>query len=288
MIKFYISLTAFVLFTLTSCSSHKKKLTDRTYTDTLSVVQPSVERSKIRNPYYDVNFQLDLYQKNISFYGGSSVDNWELFIQNDSSFIFELNGNKTVFEFSKAVHAQDAAVIRYHSKKVIQTADTTQRKKSITITLIEQSSLEKASISYLPFLLSVTINDQDTSTTYSGAGFYISNPALHDIWVLDSLNNEKVDAGKFPQGFPRLEFHLDGGKVYGFGGCNELTGSYYMIQNEINFNSFASTMKFCIDTPHEKSFLEALNKNHFEYSIRNFRLILQNRNKTHLVFKKVD
>jgi len=288
MIKFYISLSVSMFFILTSCSSHKKRLADRTHTDTLSVAQPSVETNEIKNPYYNVNFQLDLYKKNISFYGGNSVSHWELFIQKDSSFTFELNGEKTVFEFSKATLAQDAFVIRYHSKKVIQTTDTAQQKKSITITLVEQSSLEKASISYLPFSVSVTINDQATSTTYSGGGFYVSNPGLHDIWVLDSLNNEKADATKFPEGLPRLEFHLDGGKLYGFSGCNELTGRYYAIQDEIVIKPLASTMKFCVGTIGESSFLDLLNKNRFEYSIHNLRLTLRHRDKTKLVFKKVD
>lgn len=286
MIKFYIPLTACLYFLFTSCSSDKKRLTDRTSTDTLSIVQPSVETSAIRNPYYDVNFQLDLYKKNISFYGGNSTANWELFIQKDSSFIFELNGKKTVFEFSKGVKGQDKPVIRYHSKKGFETSDTIQ-KKTITILLTEQE-LERASISYLPINVSITIEDQSVSTTYSGSGFFISNPGLHDIWVLDSLNNEKVDPSKFSQGLPRLEFHLDGGKAYGYSGCNELTGRYYIFQDEISIKPLASTMKFCVDTPGESEFLELLNKNGFEYSIHNLRLTLKHRDKTKLVFKKVD
>lgn len=288
MIKFYISLTAFVFFTLTSCSSLKKRLSDRTRTDTLSIVQSSIETSKIKNPYYDVNFQLDLFQKNISFYGGNAIENWKLFIQNDSSFTFELNGKKTVFEFSKASQAQNIAAIKYHSKKIIQTTDTTQHKKSITIILSEQLDLKGASIIYAPFSVNVTIDDDSTSTIYSGDGFYTTNPALHEIWVLDSLNNEKADAVKFPEGLPRLEFHLDGGKVYGFSGCNELTGTYFIIQDKIKFNPLASTMKFCMNTPGEMIFLDVLNKNYFDYRIDNLRLTLQHRDKIKLVFKKVD
>jgi heat shock protein HslJ len=285
MIKFYISLTVFAFFGLSSCSSHKKALADRTRTDTLSVAQASVEKSEIKNPYYNVNSQLDLFQKNISFYGANSAEKWELFIKKDSSFTFELNGKKTVFEFSKSI--QEAAGIKYHSKKVIETTDTVQQKK-ITITIVKQVIPESSGMSYLPFFVTVIIEDQAASTTYSGGGFYISNPALNDIWVLDSLNNEKADTAKFSQGLPRLEFHLNGGKVHGFSGCNELTGTYYTIQNEIIINPVASTMKFCIGTTGESLFLESLNKNGFEYRIANLQLTLQHRDKTKLVFKKVD
>ncbi|HSY62340.1 MAG TPA: META domain-containing protein [Cytophaga sp.] len=260
-------------------------MADRTRTDTLSVAQPGLETSETRNPYYNVNLQLGLFQKNISFYAGNFTENWELFIKKDSSFTFQLNGKKTVFEFSKEV--QEAAGIRYHSKKIIETTDTTQQKK-ITITISKEIVPESSGTSHLPFFVTVIIEDRTASTTYSGEGFYISNPALHDIWVLDSLNNEKADTAKFSQGLPRLEFHLNGGKVYGFSGCNELTGTYYTIQNEISINPLVSTMKFCIGTTGENLFLDALNKNRFEYRITNLQLILLHRDKTKLVFKKVD
>jgi heat shock protein HslJ len=289
MIKFYISLTVFTFFILTGCSSHKKRLADRTDTDTFSVVKPTIPRASDNSrPYYDVNFQLDLFQKNISFYGSNSAHDWELFIKKDSSFTFEVNGQKTVFEFSKAPQAQDAFVTRYFSKKVMNTADTLQQKKTITITLVDQSSLDKASIVYLPFSVSVTITDQNSSVTYSGGGFYISNPLLNDIWVLDSLNNDKADVAKFPEGLPRLEFHLNGGNVHGFSGCNDLTGTYYIMQDEIIINPLASTMKFCVGTTGEYSFLDLLNKKRFGYSIYNLRLTLKHSDKTRLVFKKVD
>ena len=288
MIKFYIQVTAFVFIALASCSSPKKRLSDRTHTDSLSIAKTSVNTPESKNPYYDVNFQLDLFQKNISFYGENYAGNWKLFIQKDSSFTFVLDGKKTEFEFSKAAQSQDAFVIRYHSKKVLNPVDTIPQKKSITITLVEQSSLEKVSIHYLPFSVNVTISDEATSTTYSGGGFYVTNPALHDIWVLDSLNNQKVDISKFPQGVPRLEFHLDGGKVHGFSGCNELTGTYYTFQDKIIINPLASTMKFCDGITGENSFLDLLNKHSFEYHIRNLRLTLEHRDKTLFVFKKID
>lgn len=285
MIKFYISLVACILFVLASCSSHKKRLADRTHTDTLSVAQPRVETSEIKNPYYNVNLQLDLFQKGISFYAENSTEHWKLFIKEDSSFTFVLNDTKTVFEFSKGI--KEVAGTRYHSKKVIETTDTTQQKK-ITLIISKTIITESSSMSHLPFFVSVIVEDKTVSTAYSGEGFYISNPALHDIWALDSINGQKIDAATFPQGLPRLEFHLDGGQVYGFSGCNELTGTYYVIQNEITINPLASTMKFCVGTTGESSFLDLLNKNRFEYSIANLRLTLRHRDKTVLVFKKVD
>ena len=116
----------------------------------------------------------------------------------------------------------------------------------------------------------------------------MSNPALNDIWVLDSLNNEKVNVSKFPQGLPRLEFHLDGGKISGFSGCNEFTGTYYTFEDEIVINPLVSSMKFCDKITGESSFLDLLNKHGFEYNIHNLHLTLQHRDNTRLVFKKVD
>ncbi|WP_018341737.1 META domain-containing protein [Cytophaga aurantiaca] len=288
MIKFYISLTVFTFLGLASCSSHKKALADRTPTDTLSVVQAGVQTSDIRNPYYNVNPQLDLFQKKISFYAENSTEHWELFIKNDSSFTFVLNDKKTVFEFSKVV--QDAAGIHYHSKKIIETTDTTQQKK-ITIAISKTVTPESSSMSHLPFFVSVIIEDGSISTTYEGEGFYISNPGLHDIWVLDSINGQKVDAAKFSEGLPRLEFHLDGGKIYGFGGCNELKGNYFISRNnKLNIElDQIQTMKFCIDaSASESEFLAVLNKKRFTYSINNLRLTLVQKDQSTLIFKKVD
>ena len=285
MIKFYIQVTAFVFIALASCSSPKKRLSDRTLTDTLSIVKPSVVEV-INNPFNNDNFQIDLFQKHIFFYGANSVEKWELFIQKDNSFTFVLNGEKTVFEFFKGV--KEPAGMRYHSKKILNPIDTIPQKKSISITLVEQSSLEKVSINYLPFSVNVTITDEASATTYSGGGFYVSNPALNDIWVLDSLNNEKVNVSKFPQGLPRLEFHLDGGKVFGFSGCNEFTGTYYTFEDEIVINPLASSIRLCDKITGESSFLDLLNKHGFEYYIYNLHLTLQHRDNTRMVFKKVD
>lgn len=286
MIKFYISLTTCMLFLLCSCSSHKNRLVDRTHTDTLSVVQSNAKVSEIRNPYYNVNLQLDLFQNNISFYGTNQTEHWKLFIKEDTSFTFELDGKKTIFAFSK--ESQEGLGVKYYSKKVLAISDTSQQKTSITILLSKQVAPDWSSVSYLPFSVLITITNQETSTSYSGGGFYISNPTLNDIWVLDSLNNKKVDTAQFSQGFPRLEFHLAGGKVYGYSGCNELSGTYCIVKNEIELNPLISTMKFCMKTSGEASFLEFLNKNRFEYRIRNLRLTLQHRDKTVAVFKKVD
>ena len=157
MIKFYISVIACTIVFATSCSSYKKKLADKSYTDTFSIVKPTpMDASDVGKRYNNVNFQIDLFQKNISFYGANLSENWELFIKEDSNFTFKLNGAKTVFEFSKPSQAQDASILRYHSKNVILTSDTSLQKKTITIVISEEQNLEKTSTRYLPF--TVVIN----------------------------------------------------------------------------------------------------------------------------------
>lgn len=291
MIKFYISFTTCVLLFLCSCSGHKKHLTDRTKTDTLSVAESHArEASHSKNPYYNSSLQLIFFKNNVNFYGSSESEHWELFVTNDSSFTFKLNDDITVYEFSKAIQVPDAPAIKYHSKKVLLSQDTSQSQKSITITITNQKALEKASINYLPFSVVIAIENQKSTTIYSGGGFYITNPALNDIWVLDSLNNEKVDAAKFPQGLPRLEFHLVDGSVYGFSGCNEIAdGSYYAIRNKIDITlPKHNAIKRCSEMSGEIAFLSVLNKKRFSYSINNLRLTLEHADKTKLVFKKVD
>jgi heat shock protein HslJ len=123
---------------------------------------------------------------------------------------------------------------------------------------------------------------------YSGGGFYLGNPRIHDIWVLDSLNGNKVAATEYPNGMPTLEFHLDGGKVYGFGGCNHISGNYYFIENQIQFVPPVTTLKMCMEMTGESSFLSLLNKKRYTYSFLANRLKLYRTGGAAIVFKKVD
>ncbi len=290
MVKFYISFTAFIFLILCSCAGHKKRNV-MPVVDTTSISDGRYMDDHADNdafPYNNVNKQIELYQQHVSFYAFNQTDGWELFIKDDSSFTFELNGTKTVFEYSKANQLQGVPGIRFSSKRVIQTSDTIQ-KKNITITLIEDPDLERV-VDYdidPPFNVEVIITDGNVSTGFSGAGFYVGNPVINDIWVLDSLSGIKFSDREFPHGRPRLEFHLRAGSLYGFSGCSDFSGGFYFVRNKILFSAFRADSKSCTDASDE-AFLALLSKKRFEYAFQKNSLKLTARDGSAIIFRKVD
>jgi heat shock protein HslJ len=289
MIKYtFYALTSWI-FLFASCNSHKKHLVDKSNSDTLSVAVPVIKKSaEVHNPFYSANFQLNLFKDSIDFYGYNSTEKWELKIEKNKNFTFIFNGDKIVFEFTKSQLAQENSAIRFYSKKVISTDTIKNAKKSITITFSEQKYLETPSSINVPFSVRIELQDSEKSTTFSGGGFYVIEPMIQDIWVLDSINFEKVEAKKFPQGLPTLEFKLEDGKLSGFTGCNYLNGSYYRVGKEMQFSEMALTMKSCMDMKGESDFVDLLNKKRYYYSLKNGQLIFEHRDKSKIIFRKVD
>jgi heat shock protein HslJ len=289
MVKYTFYAFASLFFLFASCNSHKKHLADKSNSDTLSIAAPVIKKSaEVHNPFYSTNFQLNLFKDSVDFYGFNSMEKWELKIEKDKSFTFILNGDKIVFEFTKSQVAQVSGSIRYYSKKVISPDTIKNAKKSINITLSEQKYLETPSSIYLPFSVRIELQDSEKSIIFSGGGFYVVEPTIHDIWVLDSINSEKVDSKQFPHGLPTLEFKLEDGKLSGFTGCNYLNGNYYRVGKEIHFSEMALTMKSCVDVKGESEFVALLNKKRYYYFLKNGQLIFEHRDKSKLVFRKVD
>jgi heat shock protein HslJ len=289
MIKYTFYALASLICVLASCNSHKKHLVDKSNSDTLSVAAPVIKKSEeVHNPFYSTNFQLNLFKDSIDFYGFNSTEKWELRIENNKKFTFILNGDKIIFEFVKSQLTQEDGAIRFYSKKVMSTDTIKNAKKSITITLSEQKYLETPSSIYLPFSVRIELQDSEKITTFSGGGFYVTEPIIHDIWVLDSINSQKVDFKQFPHGLPTLEFKLEDGKLSGFAGCNYLNGSYYRVGKEMQFSELALTMKSCVDVAGEIKFISMLNKKRYSYKIADGILALEHRDKTKLIFKKVN
>ena len=274
---------------ISGCAGKKKKLAAIMKADTLiKATLPNEGSVNSSTPYNSVNKHLDLYDKNITFYGTNS--NWEIFIQSDSILLFKSDSDTLRFLISKKSQAQDVAVVRYYSKKELTLDDTIRSKKQITLSIFEGPFLDETSSTYYPFSVRVSINDplDKQLAYYSGGGFYLGSPRIHDIWVLDSLNKVKVSATDYPNGFPTLEFHLDGGKIHGFAGCNDFSSSFYFIQNQIQFSSTASTLKICMQMTGETSFLSLISNKRYAYYFLTNRLKLKHANGTEIVLKKVD
>ena len=83
---------------------------------------------------------------------------------------------------------------------------------------------------------------------------------LGTYWKLTRLGEQPVSVGG-DQREPHLVLHSEDGRVSGFGGCNQLMGSYAIEGSSIRFSKMASTMMACAkgaDT--EQALLTALEK----------------------------
>jgi len=73
---------------------------------------------------------------------------------------------------------------------------------------------------------------------------------LHDIWVLESLNNKAIDPGTDQEHLerPRLEIQVGEMKYYGTDGCNNYFGGIIELgESVLRFGIGAGTRKICPD-----------------------------------------
>jgi copper homeostasis protein (lipoprotein) len=95
-------------------------------------------------------------------------------------------------------------------------------------------------------------------------------------WVLTELSGNPVRTSAAGRA-PGLEFTADGGRVSGFTGCNQLTGSYAVNGDRLDFpGALATTRMACIDTvvaQQEQRFLDALRRTD-RFTVQDGRLTL--------------
>lgn len=143
-----------------------------------------------------------------------------------------------------------------------------------------------------PYTVTVEINIKNTdkslvSNPLHGCGNYITDYRLHDIWVLETLNNKKVEVTDFRKELPNLEINTSKNTFSGFAGCNTMAGSIFFENGLLRFTDIMTTKMYCGNENKESDFLKAL-QSATTYEIENNRLTLSNPSGIQLVLKKVD
>ncbi|MEZ4818271.1 MAG: META domain-containing protein [Flavobacteriaceae bacterium] len=123
-------------------------------------------------------------------------------------------------------------------------------------------------------------------TKLEGCGNYITDYRLHDIWVLETLNANKVTKENFKKDLPSIEINSTSNTFTGFAGCNKMNGKLFYEKDVLQFTDVSTTKMACKDNL-ENEFLSAL-KSGTSYKIENNRLSLSNASGELLVFKKID
>ncbi|SMO72878.1 META domain-containing protein [Saccharicrinis carchari] len=139
-----------------------------------------------------------------------------------------------------------------------------------------------------PYHVSLKYIDFKTNTTYEfvGGGEFYGAIALHDIWMLEKMDRDKLKIAQDEQQ-PYMEIHLDKQKVMGHLGCNAFTADVYFGRKQISFSSVMSTKIGCPVLKLEQQFAKAIGNHTFNYRFENLHLMLENEKDT-LIFRKTD
>lgn len=129
----------------------------------------------------------------------------------------------------------------------------------------------------------------DETQVFEGCGTYVTDYRLHDIWVLEEMNGNKVAKEDFNgKDVPNMEININTNRFSGFSGCNRMTGSLFYEKDVLRFSQVASTRMACPSMEKESEFLKAL-QGATTYKVENNRLYLSNGNESNLLtFKKID
>ncbi len=142
------------------------------------------------------------------------------------------------------------------------------------------------------FPTTVRIGSVDASSTHTwlyGTGEFLPPARLHDIWMLLTMDGQRVDPKLFREG-PRLEFFVADGQVVGSDGCNGISGPFTATPEGLHLADLMRTLRACPEAVEriEQAFHKALGSGPFRYTFHNNDLTLRAANGTVLVFRRVD
>jgi heat shock protein HslJ len=113
-----------------------------------------------------------------------------------------------------------------------------------------------------------------------------ADPLINDIWILEFLKgvdyNTKVETNERPM----IEIHLKENKVIGNTGCNNMTGTVSVEEDQITFSDIVTTKKFCAESI-EQEFLISLGMVN-NYKVEKMKLHLFQDDEELMIFQKVD
>jgi len=231
-------------------------------------VSGNIEQSSLQSKYKD----------GIDFYAVAMDNGWELNLDFEKDFTFKrADGFKFSTPAVEGIKAQDANVVRYRA--VVESGE-------MIIELYKQECINSSTGKKMPYKVSVEIKrgiDNDY-TRFDGCGRFVFDERIHDIWVLQQLNNKTVTGSDLPY----IEFNTTDGKAMGKTGCNNFSGNVDFKGNKLTLGPLAATRKFCADAKYEADFLKAMSPGEWTYEIDNGKLVLTSSGKEAIIFKKVD
>lgn len=241
---------------------------------------PAPKAVETSEPTFEYKQQKENMENGIYFRGNGNEPDWNLKISEKTIAFTSL---KQGYEFLNGNHlepirAMDANVKMY---KVITQAGL------MTIQIMQQECINTMSGDKSFYSVRIDIEKDGSSIHFSGCGNYVTDYRLHDIWVLEKINGERVNATDFAKELPNLEINTKDNKFSGYAGCNRMNGSIFFERGLLRFTNVVTTRMACTGNNKESLFLKTLQST-IGYKIENRQLTLTNPSGSQLVFKKVD
>jgi heat shock protein HslJ/co-chaperonin GroES (HSP10) len=211
------------------------------------------------------------------FYAKAPDSSWILRIQFEDQVYFEDFNNGITFKGSieELLVAQGADVLGIM-------ANNNSHVLRISIDIVDCGTDGKR----VDFM--IRKKDDKNGINYSGCGYYRGSPKLHNVWAIQSVNNESINPEKFPKDLPHFEINLESKRFSGFAGCNQVSSQMKFDYNKITFSSIMSTKMYCAEISDlENEILDILRDNPVIYTVKDANLLLESR-KGSLTLKKVD
>ena len=226
-------------------------------------------------------FQTQFVQ-GIDFIATGNEPFWKLEIDFDKFMHFKmLDGFEITTDVGEGIKAMDANVIRYTASN---------EKGTLTVQIQKSACINDMSGEKLGYTVNIDTKNKEEKnySIYKGCGQYIADYRLHDIWVLDSINNKKIKATDFIKKLPYLELNLTEKKVFGSTVCNTITGPIEIMGKKIYIGKLTASRLACKDTDFETAYLQGLENKTIPYKITTGKLYLQVSTNEVFIYKKTD
>ncbi|MFN4199164.1 MAG: META domain-containing protein [Flavobacterium sp.] len=233
--------------------------------------------SKKSNPTLTQLDKNTLYNSYFSGYGSEPMD-WTLEISEESIRFATSDGSyERNTPHVEPIKAMDANVKFY---------EITTESGILRIDIIMNSCENQSKISDYSITVKVTDGKGDESL-YNGCGTYHVDYRLHDVWVLEKIQEREVTPEMFNGEIPMIEIKSSTKEFNGFGGCNRIRGQLFQEREVLRFVEITSSKMLCDPQNKEDFFLKQLQSG-IHYELINNRLFIKNPNGILVVFKKID
>jgi heat shock protein HslJ len=224
--------------------------------------------------------QMENLDQAIYFRGIGNEPEWSLKIAPET---IEFTSLKPGFESFKSPHVEPVRAMDANVKGYRVVTESGK----MNIQIMQQECTNAMSGEKFRYKIKLEITKNTTTATFYGCGSYVTDPRLHDIWVLEKLNTNSVSVSDFRKELPMLEINSSTNNFIGFAGCNRMNGTIFFERGLLRFTNIITTRMACPGNNKEAEFLKAL-QSATTYQVENLKLTLSNPAGEKLVFKKVD